>query len=226
MILQIPDVLTPEEVLQIRQALQQAAWRDGSETAGHVAIQVKHNQQLANDDPLAIRLGEFILQRLGQIERFIAAALPLKILPPRFNRHAGGGTYGYHVDNAIFTLPGSSQCIRSDLSATLFLSDPADYDGGELQMQGLGDVPPIKLPAGHMVLYPATTLHQVRPVTRGERLGAFFWVQSLVREAERRALLLELDDTIRDLRGDHPEHGAGLRLTGLYHNLLRQWSET
>lgn len=226
MMLDIPDVLTPAEVSECRDALQGATWEDGRRTAGHIAVHAKDNQQLSQDDPLATRLGDFILQRLGRSERFMAAALPLKVLPPRFNRYAGGGSYGSHIDNAVFSVPGTPHRIRADLSATLFLDDPDAYDGGELVVETREGAREFKLPAGHMLLYSAGTLHRVKPVTRGTRLAAFFWIQSLVREEERRSLLLDLDDTIRGLGLETPGSPAIVRLTGLYHNLLRHWSET
>ena len=222
----IPDVLTPEELQRFRELLNQASWQDGRHTAGHVASHVKANQQLAHDDPLAEQLSNFLLERLGQVSRFVAAALPLKVLPPRFNRYSGGGNYGDHIDNSIFTVPGAGVRIRGDLSSTLFLSDPADYDGGELIIQGEFARHQVKLPAGHMIIYPASTFHQVTPVTRGARMGAFFWIQSLVRENSRRSLLLELDETIQSLAAENAAHPTVTRLTGLYHNLLREWSDT
>jgi PKHD-type hydroxylase len=224
--LTIPNLLTRDQVQQCRDALEGATWRDGRGSAGHLAVQVKHNQQLAPDDPLSMRLGDFILERLGASERFMAAAVPLKVLPPRFNRHAGGGAYGDHVDSAIFTVAGTPHRIRGDLSATLFLSDAETYDGGELIIAGTCGEHRVKLPAGHLIVYPASTVHRVTPVTRGARLAAFFWIQSLVREDTRRAMLLELDDAICALRRDHPQHPAIVRLTGLYHNLLRHWADT
>lgn len=226
MILAIPAVLSPQEVCVFRQDLEGASWRDGRATAGSVAERVKANQQLADDDPVAARLGGLILERLAHNERFIAGALPLKVLPPRFNRYADGGTYGGHVDAAVFSVPGSPHRLRSDLSATLFLSEPDDYDGGELMIEGEFGASAIKLPAGHLALYSARTLHRVTPVTRGARLAAFFWIESLVREGERREMLLELDDAIRALRIDTPDHPSVVRLTGLYHNLLRAWAQT
>lgn len=226
MMVTIPDVLTPDEVHRCREMLERAAWQDGRHTAGHVAARVKANQQLAQDDPLAVQLSSFLLERLGTVSRFIASALPLKVLPPRFNRYAGSGSYGDHIDNAIFSVPGTPVRIRGDLSATLFISDADQYDGGELVIQGEFARHQVKLPAGHMVLYPASTFHQVTPVTRGARLAAFFWIQSLVREDNRRAMLLELDETIQALAVEAPESPSVLRLTGLYHNLLRDWAET
>ncbi|MEZ5763643.1 MAG: Fe2+-dependent dioxygenase [Xanthobacteraceae bacterium] len=222
----IPDVLTADEVRHCRGLLDRAAWHDGRLTAGHIAARAKNNQQLSQDDPLSAELSSFVLERLGRAHRFIAAALPLKVLPPRFNRYADSGNYGDHIDNAIFTLPGSGIRIRGDLSATLFLSDPDEYDGGDLEIQGELARHAVKLPAGHMILYPANTFHQVTPVTRGARVAAFFWIQSLVREGSRRALLLELDDTILSLASETPDNPAIERLTGLYHNLLREWAIT
>lgn len=226
MMLEVPDVLTPAQVRRCREALDRAAWRDGRLTAGHRAVRAKRNQQLAEDDPAAVRLGAFILERLGASERFMAAALPLKVLPPRFNRYAEGGAYGDHIDNAVFNVPGTPHRVRSDLSATLFLSEPEEYEGGELIIEGDWGLRRVKLPAGHLMLYSARTLHRVAPVTRGERLAAFFWVQSLVREDSRRSMLLDLDGAIRALSLAAPDDPALLRLTGLYHNLLRDWAIT
>lgn len=222
----IPDVLTPTEVGRCRELLDKAAWQDGRQTAGHIAARVKHNQQLAQDDPLAAELSAFVLEKLSASSRFMAAALPLKVLPPRFNRYSDSGTYGDHIDNAIFSVPDTPVRVRGDLSATLFISDIDDYDGGELLVQGELATHQVKLPAGHMILYPANTFHQVTPVTRGVRLASFFWIQSLVREANRRAMLLDLDDAIQDLAEEAPASETLDRLTGLYHNLLREWSIT
>jgi len=223
MMVLIPDVLSSDEARHGREMLEQASWRDGRSTAGHIAGRVKDNQQLADDDPLAVQLSSFILDRLGSVSQFISAALPLKVLPPRFNRYSGSGSYGDHIDNAVFSVPSTSHRIRGDLSATLFFSEPDEYDGGELVIQGEFAQHQVKLPAGHMILYPAKTLHHVTPVTRGVRLGAFFWVQSLVREDNRRAMLLELDGTIQELATEDADNPAVVRLTGLYHNLLRDW---
>jgi PKHD-type hydroxylase len=222
MMLCIPDVLSTEQLRQCRKALEAANWEDGRRTAGHQAVNVKANQQLALDDPLTRQLGDQILERLVQHPRFMAAALPLKVVPPRFNRYAGGGTYGDHTDNAVFSVPGTPHRIRADLSATLFFSEPDEYDGGELVVQGQR----IKLPAGQLLLYSSGSLHRVEPVTRGARLASFFWVQSLVRQDDQRALLLELDDSIQALQRQIPDSPELLRLTGLYHNLLRQWTHT
>lgn len=222
MMLEIPDLLTPEQLRQCRAALEGANWQDGRLTAGHQAVNVKANQQLAQDDPLAQQLADFILAQLGQNPRFMATALPLKVLPPRFNRYAGGGSYGDHIDNAVFSVPGTPHRIRADLSATLFFSEPDEYQGGELVVQDKR----IKLPAGHLLLYSSGSPHRVEPVTRGARLAAFFWVQSLVREDDRRSVLLELDDSIQALRQQVPDSPELVRLTGVYHNLLRQWAQT
>ncbi len=204
----------------------QASWQDGRLTAGRHAIRVKSNLQLAHDDPVAGRIGDMILDALGANPRFLAAALPLKVMPPRFNRYEGGGSYGEHVDGAIMTAPGTSHRMRTDLSATLFFSDPGEYDGGELVIHDTYGEHRVKLPAGHLVLYPGTSLHQVTPVTRGVRHAAFFWIQSMVREDAQRALLLTLDEAIQELGPVAPDHPALARLLGVYHNLLRGWAAT
>lgn len=226
MILTLPDAVLPDELRHIRSTLENADWQDGRATAGHVAAQVKFNQQLAQDDAVAGRLSEFILRRLGELPRFMAAALPLKVLPPRFNRYAGGGTYGEHIDAAVLQVPGTPHRVRSDISATLFFSEPDEYAGGELIVSDTYGEHSVKLPAGHMVIYPGTSLHKVLPVTRGVRYAAFFWIQSLVRDDARRTLLLELDDAIQALTCAAPGHKSLVRLTGVYQNLLRQWAET
>lgn len=226
MMLSIADVLTAEQVRECRQAFEQANWQDGRLTAGHQAVKVKANQQLAQDDPLVVQIGDFIVQRLGNHPQFVSAALPLKVLPPRFNRYAAGGTYGNHIDNSIFTVPGTPHRVRSDLSATLFFSDPDEYDGGELVVEDSYGSHSVKLPAGQLVLYPGSSLHRVNPVTRGTRYAAFFWIQSLVREDSQRSLLLELDKAIQALTLEVPQSSELARLTGVYHNLLRQWANT
>jgi len=225
MLLTVPDLLTPDQARECRDALLQGTWSDGRATAGHMAARAKQNRQL-DDGPLAERIGNRILEALGRSPRFMAAALPLKVLPPRFNRYGSGGTYANHVDNAVFSVPGTPHRIRSDLSATLFLTDPDDYDGGELVIEDTYGAHRVKLPAGHLVLYPGTSLHHVTPVTRGERISSFFWVQSLVRHDARRGVLWELDGAIQDLARELPEHPALERLGGVYHNLLREWAET
>lgn len=226
MLIEIPAVFSPEETAGIRSRLEAAGWRDGAGTAGHVAARAKSNLQLADGDPLGAEVGAAIVERLAAIPRFIAAALPLRILPPRFNLYAGGGSYGRHIDSAVFSAPGSRERVRSDLSATLFLSDPDTYEGGELVAEFGMVREPVKLPAGHLLLYPANSLHQVMPVTGGARLAAFFWIQSLVRDQAQRAMLLELDDSIQALAVRDGADPEVVRLTGLYHNLLREWAET
>lgn len=226
MMLSIADVLTSEQVAECRQAFEQASWQDGRITAGHQAVMAKSNQQLALDDPLALQIGDFIVQRLSSHPQFVSAALPLKVLPPRFNRYSGGGTYGNHIDNSIFSMAGTSLRVRSDLSATLFFCDPDEYDGGELVVEDSYGSHRVKLPAGHLVLYPGSSLHRVEPVTRGTRYAAFFWIQSLVRDDTQRSLLLELDRAVQALTLEVPESAELARLTGVYHNLLRQWANT
>ncbi|WP_260582292.1 Fe2+-dependent dioxygenase [Sphingopyxis sp. PET50] len=226
MLIEIPALFSPEETAGIRARLESAVWRDGAGTAGHVAARAKTNLQLADDDPLGAEIGAAIVERLAATPRFIAAALPLRILPPRFNCYAGGGAYGRHIDSAIFSAPGTRERVRSDLSATLFLSDPASYEGGELVAEFGAVRQPVKLGAGSLLLYPANSLHQVTPVTRGTRLAAFFWVQSLVRDQAQRSMLLDLDDSIQALAARDAADPEIVRLTGLYHNLLREWSET
>lgn len=226
MIIEIPAVFSPEEAAGIRARLEQAQWPDGTGSAGHVAARAKSNRQLADNDPLVAELGTAIVQRLSATPRFIAAALPLKVLPPRFNLYAGDGAYGRHIDAAVFSVPGSPERVRSDLSATIFFSEPDSYEGGELIAEFGSVKEPIKLPAGHMLLYPANSLHQVTPVTSGVRYASFFWVQSLVREQARRSILLELDDSIQTLAARDAADPEVVRLTGLYHNLLREWADT
>lgn len=226
MLLQIPDLLSPDEVREARVLLEQADWQDGRATAGHIAARVKTNLQLPLDHPLGQALGERILDRLWRTPLFIAAALPLRILPPRFNRYEGGGAYGNHVDNAIFPLPGTADRLRTDISTTLFLCDPDAYDGGELVIEGQFGGQSIKLPAGSAVIYPGSSLHRVEPVTRGVRLAAFFWTQSLVRSDMQRQILFDIDCAIQQLTADHPAQRSIDGLTNIYHNLLRQWTET
>jgi PKHD-type hydroxylase len=230
MIVHIPQVLDGERVLHMRQRLRQAHWTDGRQTVGAQGAQVKRNQQLAEDSPLRAQLGREVLAALAQQPLFHAAALPVRILPPRFNRYRDGGQYGFHVDGAVMQLPAApgqpTQQMRSDVSCTLFLNDPDSYDGGELIIADTYGEHEVKLAAGDLVVYPSSSLHRVAPVTRGERLAAFFWVQSLIRDDARRQLLLELDSSIQALTAGGADRGSVLRLTGIYHNLLRQWSET
>lgn len=226
MMLHIPGILSPADVAQMREALEAAEWEDGRVTAGHLAVRTKANLQLPVESPLAVALGQRILKRLGQTPLFIAAALPLRVLPPRFNRYEGGGTYGSHIDNALFRMPGTDTYVRTDLSSTVFLSEPDSYEGGELVVEDSYGAHRVKLAAGDMVLYPGTSHHHVTPVTRGTRLAAFFWTQSLVpAEADRRSLF-EMDQAIQTLAGEQPDHPSVAALTGVYHNLLRRWSVT
>lgn len=219
----IPGVLGVDQVRDLRARLDRAQWIDGNATSGHQSARVKCNRQLAEDDPEAKTLGTIILDALAASPTFVAAALPLKVYPPLFNRYGEGESFGDHVDSAIRIRSGSDFRIRSDLSATLFLSDPTDYDGGELIAEGQI---PAKLAAGDMILYPASTIHHVTPVTRGERIACFFWVQSMVRDGAARAMLFDLDRSIQELTEvAGPDAPTLIRLTGLYHNLLRRWAE-
>jgi len=224
MLLHIPNVLVPEEVSQIRQQLDAAQWADGRETVGAQGAQVKHNEQLPDASALKAELGQGVLAALRRNPLFFAATLPLKILPPRFNRYSGGGTYGFHVDGAVMNLANGEQ-LRSDISCTLFLSAPEEYDGGELVISDTYGEHEVKLPAGDLIVYPSSSLHQVNPVTRGARVASFFWVQSMVRDDVQRRLLWEMDTSIERLRQTGGDAGAVLQLTGVYHNLLRRWSE-
>lgn len=225
MLLSIPDLLTPEQARLCRTALEQAPWVDGRSTAGHVAGLVKHNQQLPLEHPAAQQWGQTITAALSSSPIFMAASLPQRILPPRFNRYEDGGEYGFHIDNAIFQVPNSTQRIRSDVSTTVFLSDPDEYEGGELIIQDTYGEQTVKLPAGHAIIYPGTSLHRVAPVIRGVRYASFFWTQSLVRSDTQRALLLEQDVAIQRLIQTGADQQVVAQLTGVYHNLLRMWSE-
>ncbi|MFC0668212.1 Fe2+-dependent dioxygenase [Azotobacter chroococcum] len=225
MLLHIPGVFSRDEVRRIRQALEQAQWLDGKVTAGYQSARTKHNLQLAEDDPLAQEIATAMLERLWQNPQFMSAALPHKVYPPLFNCYTDGGTFGFHIDNAVRQVRGSAERVRTDLSSTLFFSDPDEYDGGELVIQDTYGMQRVKLPAGDLVLYPATSIHQVTPVTRGARYASFFWTQSLVREDPQRSLLYEMDQAIQSLSRDVPEHPALVQLTGNYHNLLRRWGE-
>ena len=195
-------------------------------TAGHQSVRVKNNLQLPADHPAARELGDLILQALQVNALFISAALPLRVFPPLFNKYEGGHAFGNHVDNAVRQVTGTPFQLRTDLSATLFFSEPDEYDGGELVIEDTYGVHTVKLPAGHLVLYPSSSLHRVLPVTRGARLASFFWVQSMVRDDAQRAMLFEMDAAIERLRSSCADADAVLRLTGVYHNLLRQWAET
>jgi len=226
MLIVIPKVLSSTQIAECRAALENAEWADGKATAGYLSARVKDNQQIPETHPLARRLGGVILDALDKNQTFIAAALPLKVVPPLFNRYAGGQSYGGHIDGAVRPVAGTPHRVRTDLSATLFLSEPADYDGGELVIADTLGERHLKLPAGDMVLYPGTSVHRVEPVTRGARLAAFFWVQSMVREDAKRDLLFELDRALQELGHDGADRRGGVRLMGVYHNLVRMWSDT
>jgi PKHD-type hydroxylase len=225
MILCIPDVLTPEQVTEARALLDAAGWVDGKATAGYQASQVKDNLQLSSMDPVAMQIGETIIKALTANPLFMSAALPLHFLPPMFNRYSGGQQFGTHVDGAIRQIPGAGRRIRTDLSCTLFFANPDEYDGGELHIEDTYGSKSVKLPAGHLVLYPSTSLHRVTPVTRGTRLCSFFWLQSLIRDDQRRSMMFDMDMAIQRLAVDTPNHPSLVSLTGVYHNLLRQWAE-
>ncbi|SRR5579885_634085 len=225
MVVAIPGVLAPEQVACARRVLEQQEWIDGRVTAGHQSARAKDNLQLPEEHPAARQLGTMILEALAQNALFIAAALPLKVFPPLFNLYRGGQSFGTHVDNAIRQVAGALHRVRTDLSCTLFLSEPSEYDGGELVVEDSYGAHAIKLPAGHMILYPASSLHHVRPVTRGARMASFFWVQSMVRDDGERTLLFDLDTAIQRLNHDLPDHPSAIQFTGVYHNLLRRWAE-
>lgn len=225
MLLHIPGLFTREEVLRIREALEQADWADGKITAGYQSAKAKHNLQLPEGHPLAKEIGAAMLERLWANPRFMSAALPFKVFPPLVNCYREGGNFGFHIDNAVRQPRGSHERVRTDLSSTLFFSDPEDYDGGELEIQDTYGLQQVKLAAGDMVLYPGTSLHKVNPVTRGARYAAFFWTQSMIREDSQRTLLFEMDNAIQQLTADVSDHPSLIQLTGTYHNLLRRWAE-
>jgi PKHD-type hydroxylase len=225
MLLALPNVLTPAQVAEHRAQLESAGWIDGRATAGHQGARVKDNQQLPVDHPVTRQVGAAILNALAANPHFMAAALPLHILPPLFNRYTGGQTFGNHIDGAIRIVPGTGHRLRTDLSCTLFYAGPEEYDGGELIIEDTYGTKGVKLPAGHMILYPSTSLHKVTPVTRGTRLCSFFWIQSMIRDNGRRSLLFDMDIAIQRLGAEKPDHPSVVQLTGVYHNLLRQWAE-
>lgn len=221
----IENVLDADEVSAFRTRLAHADWIDGAQTAGSRSVAVKQNLQLDRADPLAIELGNRILRKLGQHPLFVSASLAETIWPPVFNCYSNGGHYGTHVDSALMRLPETGRTLRSDLSATLFLCDPDEYEGGELQIEGPFGVQSVRLPAGDMILYPSSSLHRVTPVTRGARIASFFWIESLVRDDAARALLFDLDRAIQGLTPAlRPDDPHLLSLTGVYHNLLRRWA--
>jgi PKHD-type hydroxylase len=222
----VPDLVTPEQLSDIRAAIDAADWIDGNATSGTQSALTKRNEQLPEDSDAARRAGTIILDALAASPLFVAAALPLKVFPPLFNRYASGQAFGTHVDSAIRIRRGSGFRIRSDLSATLFLANPESYDGGELVIEGAFGEQAVKLPAGHMVLYPASSLHHVAPVTRGTRLASFFWIQSMVRDNEARRILFDLDSAVQSVATTSGQNDpAAVKLTGVYHNLLRRWAE-
>lgn len=225
MLLHINEVLTRQDAAEYRAALEAAEWVDGRVTAGYQSARTKHNSQLSEDHPLARSLSDKIIIALERNALFMGAALPSKVFPPLFNRYEIGQTFGTHVDNAVRQVPGTGHRIRTDLSATLFLTPPEDYDGGELVIEGTSDTQYIKLPAGDMVLYPSTSLHHVRPVTRGSRISSFFWIQSMIRDDNQRTLLFDLDLAIQRISGEAPDRPSTVQLTGVYHNLIRMWAE-
>lgn len=225
MLLHIPGVLDAAQTKAVRTALESADWTDGKETVGPQGARVKRNLQLPDSSPLRHELGAIVLEALARHPLYHAAVLPLRTLPPRFNRYEGGGHYGFHVDGSVMKLAKDAQ-LRSDVSCTLFLCEPEDYEGGELVVHDTYGEHEIKLPAGDLIVYPSSSLHRVGPVTRGARLAAFFWVQSLVRDDRRRRLLFELDTSIQALTRTGADAAAVLQLTGVYHNLLREWAET
>lgn len=225
MLLSIPSVLTKDQVAECRKVLDEAAWVDGSVTAGHQSGRAKDNEQLPEDSITAMSLGDVILAALEKNPLFVSAALPRKVFPPLFNRYAGGQNFGTHVDNAIRQVSGTEHRVRTDLSATLFFSEPDEYDGGELVVEDNFGVQRVKLAAGDLILYPASSLHHVTPVTRGVRVASFFWIQSMVRDDGERTLLFDLDTSIQRLAAESPDHPSVIQLTGVYHNLLRRWAD-
>ncbi len=227
MLIVIPGILDGEQLKLFRQRLDSAGapWVDGRATAGHQGAQVKRNLQIAEETPMAKELGDIVLAVLERHPLFISATLPHRVYPPMFNRYEGGMHFGSHVDGSVRLVPGSKEKIRTDISATLFLADPQSYDGGELQIEDVYGTQSVKLAAGDMIVYPASSLHQVTPVTRGARLACFFWVQSMVRNNEQRALLFDLDRSIQRLNATNGDSAARVELTGCYHNLMRMWSD-
>jgi PKHD-type hydroxylase len=225
MLLAIPDVLNPDQLRGARERLTAAQWVNGRITAGFQSARTKDNLQIPEGSPEAEEIGDVILTALQRNPLFISSALPLRVFPPLFSRYEAGHSFGNHVDNAIRQIGSTGHRIRTDLSATLFLSDPDEYDGGELQVEDTFGVHKVKLPAGDMVVYPSCSVHNVTPVTRGSRFVSFFWIQSMVRDDAQRSLLFDLDVAIQQLSRDVPAHPSTVQLTGIYHNLIRQWAE-
>ena len=225
MMLHVPNVLSPEQVREMRATLDATDWIDGRQTVGDQGAKVKQNRQLPELSPVGRELGKTILAALSKNTLFFSAALPLRFVPPLFNRYEGGENYGLHIDGSVRSVPVSNIQLRTDLSCTLFLRDPEEYDGGELEVVDTYGAHEVKLPAGDLILYPSSSLHRVHPVTRGARVCAFFWLQSMVRDNQRREMLFELDQSIQKLRGRIGDCEETVSLTGHYHNLLRMWSE-
>jgi PKHD-type hydroxylase len=225
MLLTIPELLSADQIAHFKKQLDEGAWVDGRVTAGYQSMKTKDNLQLPEDHPLAKQLGSQILDALQRNPLFMSASLPMKVFPPLFNRYQGGQSFGTHIDNSIRQVPGTSQRVRTDISATLFLSSPEEYDGGELIVEDTYGVHTVKLPAGHMILYPASSLHRVSPVTRGARMASFFWIQSMIRDDGERTLLFDLDMAIQRISRDQPNHPSIVELTSVYHNLLRRWAD-
>lgn len=227
MLLHVPEVLSRDQVAQIRQLIDRADWADGKITAGTQSEQVKNNQQLPEGSPAAVAARQIILDALGKHALFFTGALPKKIFPPLFNRYTGNAnTFGNHIDNSVRTSKVTGAWVRTDLSMTLFLCDPGDYEGGELIIEDTFGTQSVKLPAGDLILYPSSSVHRVAPVTSGTRTCSFFWLESMVREDERRRLLFDLDMAILTLRAQQGDSDEVIKLTGCYHNLMRMWAET
>jgi PKHD-type hydroxylase len=226
MLLHIPNVLSAQQIVECQEMLLDAPWVDGKTTAGHQALMRKNNLQLPQDSTVGQEIGQFIIAKLKQIPRFMGAALPNKFYPPMFNCYQDAGSFGNHIDNAIRQSPMIDGQVRTDLSMTLFLNDPASYEGGELVIEDTYGEKRVKLPAGDLILYPSTSMHRVTSVTSGRRIASFFWLQSLIRSDEHRRILYDLDQSIIALTQQDPQQPELVRLTGVYHNLLRQWSET
>lgn len=226
MIHHIPDVLTKEQVINFRNILNQAEWVNGKVTAGTLSATVKHNQQLSEQSELTQQLSDIILNELWNNPLFISAALPLNIIPPLFNRYDAGESFGFHVDNSIRLIRGTNQRLRTDISCTIFLNDPDEYIGGELVIEDTYGFHEIKLPAGDAIIYPSTSLHEVTGIKKGTRFASFFWIQSMIRDDSQRHLLFNLDQSIQSIRLQHgDQHSEVTKLTNIYHNLMRMWSE-
>lgn len=226
MIHHIPNVLSKEQVQYFRDEMEKIEWINGKVTAGTLSATVKHNQQLPEDHPLTHHLSNIILEALGQHPLFLSAAIPLDIIPPLFNRYENHESFGFHVDNSIRRIRGTNERLRTDLSCTLFLSEPDEYEGGDLVVEDTYGYHEVKLPAGDMILYPSTSLHEVTAITAGCRIASFFWVQSMVRDEAERHMLFNLDQTVQNLRiqlGDN--HSEVIKLANIYHNLMRKWAE-